>query len=355
MQLSVIIVNFNNDRVLRGCLQSLPPALEGLDVEVILSDNGSSDGSLQWTREKFPEIQILENGDNIGFAEANNRALAIAHGRYILLLNPDTIVRPESFRTMIELLDRETSAGAVGCKLVETNGDRQISARSYPTLTTYLYHFLGLEDRFPRSPRFGRFHMSYWEGDDARPVDWVCGASLMIRRELLDSVGGIDPYFFLTYDEVDWCHRIQDAGHEIWYTPDTEITHLVGQSDPQSNPNPDSKIKYMTVERNSRVHYFIRHHGRFYATLVEALHIASNAALLLKARVFGTNQSTETMLERRLFLKLYWRTAMRIPRAGLSALLRRFGRDANYAILSNPYLEGQEPMPAQVSPQSPSK
>ena len=103
MQLSIVIVNYNNDRVLRGCLQSLPSAREGLDSEVILSDNGSTDGSLEWVRENFPDIRILQNGMNLGFAEANDRAFPMARGQYILLLNPDTISHGDSFRPMIEL------------------------------------------------------------------------------------------------------------------------------------------------------------------------------------------------------------------------------------------------------------
>ncbi len=168
MQLSVVIVNYNNDRVLRGCLESLALALGGIDAEVIVSDNGSTDGSLPWIREKFPETRILENGSNLGFAEANNRAFPTAKGRYILLLNPDTIVQGDVFRPLMELFEAQPKAGAVGCKLLNADGSRQLSARSFPTLSTYCYGFLGLAHRFPESRRFGRAKMTYWQGDDTR-------------------------------------------------------------------------------------------------------------------------------------------------------------------------------------------
>ncbi|MBW2420450.1 MAG: glycosyltransferase family 2 protein [Deltaproteobacteria bacterium] len=182
----------------------------------------------------------------------------------------------------------------------------------------------------------------YWYRDGTRQVDWVAGSNLMIRREVLDATGGIDPYFFLTYDEVDWCHRIRDAGYEIWFTSECQLVHLDRQSEPQMNPRPEGRIKYMTVERNSRVHYFRRHHGIAYALLVEAEHIILCAALLAKARLFGTNRPPIDSMEHRLMLTLYWRTALRVPKACFYALLRRLGGKSRYTLFVNPYLEEQD-------------
>ena len=161
----------------------------------------------------------------------------------------------------------------------------------------------------------------------------------MVRREALEATGGIDAYFFLTYDEVDWCHRIRDAGYEVWYTPEGQIVHLDRQSEPQSNPKPEGRIKYLTVERNSRVRYFVKHRGVFYAARVEALHIVLNGALWLKARTVGTRQSATATMEQGLLLALYWRTATRIPKACYYGLLRRFGSARRYPVFVNPYLE----------------
>ena len=341
VDLSAIIVNYNNFRVLKECLPSLFRSLKGIDAEVIISDNGSTDGSLEWVRDNFPDIRILENGENLGFAEANNRVFAWTQGRYILLLNPDTVVLNGAFGPMMDLLEDNPRVGVVGCKLLNADGSRQISARKFPTLLTYWLRFSGLAHRYPKSRFCGQFNMSHWDGKDARPVDWVSGAALMIRREILTLVGGIDPYFFLTYDEVDWCHRIKNAGYEVWYIPDGEILHLDRQSEPQSNPKPEARIKYLTVERNSRVHYFVKHHGLFYALLVEVFHLAMSAALLTKARLLGTNQPSISIMEMRLLLQLYWHTMLRIPRACFDALTKcDSGRNGlTFKLFVNPYTD----------------
>jgi len=339
--LSIIIVNYNNFDVLKRCLPSLMPALEKIDTEILLSDNGSTDGSLDWVRQAFPDIRILANERNLGFAEANNRALAHVHGRYILLLNPDTILNRDSIRPMFTFLEHHPQTGAVGCTLTNPDGTRQISARSFPTLLTYFLHFSGLAWRYPHSRFFGRFNMTYWDGTTARPVDWVCGASLMFRSEIIKRIGGLDPYFFLTYDEVDFCRRIKDAGYEIWYTPDAHIVHLEGQSEPQSNLRPEARLKYLTVERNSRVRYFVKQHGILYATLVELLHLLMNATLWIKAKLLGTNQPPIRTMEKGLLLRLYWRTALRIPRACWKTLTRtncNTPKRQGSTVFVNPYL-----------------
>ncbi len=341
IDLSVVIVNYNNWRVLEACLPSLFENLKGVDAEVIVSDNGSVDGSLDWIRTEFPGIRVLENRANLGFAEANNRAFAIANGRYVLLLNPDTVVHEGAIERMIAFLADRPHVGAVGCKLLNGDGSRQVSARAFPSALTYAMHFSGLAYRFPDNRFCGKFHISFWDGETPRKVDWVCGAVILTRKEVLDRVGGLDPYFFLTYDEVDWCHRVKKKGYEVWYTPDAVITHLDRQSEPQSNPNPKARIKYMTVERNSRVRYFAKHRSVIYAALVETVHLILSAIVWIKANTLGSNQSRMAILERRLFMQLYWNTALRLPRAIWSALTRRLPgsrKQIPFPLFINPYL-----------------
>ncbi|MHC4947255.1 MAG: glycosyltransferase family 2 protein [Planctomycetota bacterium] len=343
MELSVVIVNYNNGRVLAGCLPSLREALAGLDAEVILSDNGSRDGSVDWVRTEFPEIRILENDANLGFAEANDRALPLVHGRHVLFLNPDTVVEPDAIRALLAFLDATPQATVVGGLLLNGDGSRQISTRAFPTLWTFFCRQTGLAFRRPTSPRFAGCDYGDWDGTTARRVDWVSGAALMIRREAMAVVGGFDPGFFLTYDEVDLCRRLHRRGHEIWYTPDSRIVHLDRQSEPQSNPSPEGRLKYMTVERNSRVRYFVRHHGRVYACLVEALHLLLAAVVLVKAPLLGSNQDRTGLMEKRLLWRLYWRTLRRVPRAALTRLRRLGpgGRNVEPArVFVNPYLAG---------------
>ncbi len=314
--------------------------MEGLRAEVIVSDNGSTDGSLEWIRSDFPRVRILENGANLGFAEANNRAFTIAQGRYILLLNPDTVTHGDAIRAMMGVFEDTPRAGVVGCRLLNADGTRQFSSRSFPSLLTYTAEISGLAHKYPRSRLFGKYNMTYWDGADARTVDWVSGAALMLRREVVDQVGGLDPYFFLTYDEVDLCRRVSAAGYEVWYTPAGEITHLDRQSEPQSNPNPEARIKYLTVERNSRVRYFVKHHGYLYAIAVELLHILLSMGFMLKVFVVGTKRSPVAVMEKRLLLRLYWQTLRRVPRVCWEALTRRNsdgqGR-ARTPLFVNPY------------------
>jgi N-acetylglucosaminyl-diphospho-decaprenol L-rhamnosyltransferase len=348
-ELSIVIVNYNNRRQLEECLPTLRPVLAQHDAEVLISDNGSRDGSLAWLRADYPEFRIIENNANLGFAEANNRAFAACRGAYILLLNPDTLLVHDAFRPMLDLLQRNPRIGAVGCKLTNADGSRQVSARSFPTLRSFALTFSGLEYRYPRHRICGHYQLTDWDGESARPVDWICGAALMIRREVLERVGGIDPYYFLTYDEVDWCRRIKDAGYEVWYTPAGRIIHSVGQSEPQSNASPEGRLKYLTVERNSRVHYFVKHHGVVYAALVELLHLAASAALLVKVRLLGTRRAAADVLEQRLLLRLYGRTLQRVPRAAGQALRRLWqpavpDAAAPYPVLVNPYLEPHRPV-----------
>ncbi len=341
IDISVVIVNYNNDGVLRGCLPALLSSLEGIDAEVLLSDNGSTDGSLPWVRSTYPSIQVIENKANLGFAEGNNRALPLTTGRYVLLLNPDTVVEPDSIAKMITFLDTKPQAGVVSCKLINGDGSRQISARRYPTLLTYFLSYTGLSLQYQDSPFFGQFNMTDWDGDSERQVDWACGAVLMVRRKTLEKVGGLDPYFFLTYDEVDWCRRIKKAGFEVWYTPCAVIQHLDRQSEPQANPKPEARIKYMTVERNSRTRYFLKHRGRVYMILVELLHIALAAGLLLKMNLLGTRRAPVYVMELKLLIIMNLRTLRRLPRVIGRMLIRLLGGSQKWAkmpLLINPYL-----------------
>jgi GT2 family glycosyltransferase len=334
--LSIIIVNYNNGSQLRSCLPTLLPHAAAHGAEVLLSDNGSRDGSVAWVQSTYPTVRVLENHANLGFAEANNRALAVARGAFFLLLNPDTVLDADPLGPLLHALRAEAGVGAVGCRLVAASGARQISARSFPTLTTFAAGFLGLDRRYPRSRVWGRYALGDWDGDSARDVDWVCGAALLVRREVVEHVGGLDPYYFLTYDEVDWCRRIRDAGYRVRYTPDATIVHLVGQSAPQSDASSAGRLRYMTVERNSRVHYFAKHHGPVYACLVELLHVVCAALLLTKARLVGSRRSPANLQELRLLLRLNGCTVRGLVAWAAGRLTgRRTGRGG---VFVNPYL-----------------
>lgn len=233
--LSVLIVSFNTRDLLRDALRSLlgecrEAARDELEVEVLVLDNASRDGSADMVAAEFPEVRLVRSPSNLGFAAANNRLFPMAGGRLVALLNPDARLRPGTLRRAIERMDAEPGVGAAGGRLVGSDGSPQPSARQFPSALNDLLTLSGLAARFPRSRFFGRFDRTWADATEPAEVDWVPGAFLVLRREVLAQVGHFDEDFFLYYEEVDLCRRIRAAGHSIWYWPDLVIEHVGGAS-----------------------------------------------------------------------------------------------------------------------------
>ncbi len=222
--LSIVIVNWNTREMLRDCLTRVREGLRGITAEVIVVDNASSDGSAGMVADAFPEVTLIRNAENRGFAAANNQAFDLARGRHILLLNSDTLVHGTVLADSVGYLDAHPKAGAMGCRVLNTDGSVQLTCKPYPSLLMLLYLTLGLASS--RWPGFvARAQMTDWQRDSARPVETVTGCYLMLRREILDSVGPLDEAFFFFGEETDWCRRMQGAGWELWFAPVGEITH----------------------------------------------------------------------------------------------------------------------------------
>jgi len=231
LDISVVIVSYNVRRFLEQALRSVFSALEGLEGEVWVVDNASSDGSVRMVREQFPQVKLIANRENLGFARANNQAIAKAKGRYILLLNPDTIVRNDTFKVMINFMDEHPEVGAAGCRVLNPDGSLQLACRrGFPTPAVAFYKIVGLSSLFPKSRRFGRYNMTYLDPDEVAEVDAVSGSFMMVRREVVEKVGALDPEFFMYGEDIDWCYRIQQAGWKVYYVPYTEIVHFKGES-----------------------------------------------------------------------------------------------------------------------------
>ena len=230
MKLSIVIICWNDWKVIENCLSSIFESTRRIEFEVIVSDNGSTDGSVERIRTQFPAVRMIENGSNLGFARGNNAGIREAIGDYVLILNPDTIVHPSSLDRWIEFADRHPEAGAFGCRTLYGDGRYQVSARPFPTVSRALVAALGL--RF--LGHFGRLFLSDqyvgWKGDGEREIDWQSGSCVLLRGSLLKQLGGFDEQFFYHYEEVDLCHRVWQAGYRIRFTPDVIITHLGGQS-----------------------------------------------------------------------------------------------------------------------------
>jgi GT2 family glycosyltransferase len=239
MLLSIIIVSWNTRALLDACLASvereLTGAMGGLDqAEVFVVDNASADQSAEMVAEKYPWVRLTANKDNRGFAAGNNQAFSISTGEYVLMLNPDTEVKPGALKTLIDFFADHPKAAVVAPQLLNTDGSIQRSCRQFPTFVGMLYELIGLSRMFPpSSPRglkFREYKMLDWNHDDEREVDQPEGACLMIKRSVLDQVGMLDEGFFMLFEEVDWCYRVKKAGYQIWFTPRAQVMHHYGQS-----------------------------------------------------------------------------------------------------------------------------
>lgn len=230
MQLTVVIVSWNTCALLAACLKSLREELQGISAEVFVVDNNSADGSAQMVRDEHPWVTLIANDSNRGFAAANNQVFTIAQGEKVLLLNPDTEIKPGAIRTLMDWLDRRPDIAVIAPQLLNTDGSIQRSCRQFPTFLAMFYELLGMSKLFPNDPRFGQYKMLDFDHKHAREVDQPEGACLMMRKSLLDEVGTLDEGYFMLFEEVDWCYRIKESGKHIWFTPDAQVTHHYGQS-----------------------------------------------------------------------------------------------------------------------------
>ena len=253
MKLSVVIVSYNVSHYLLQCLDSLQRALRGIDGEVIVVDNHSSDNSVALVHQAHPEVKVIENLHNLGFSKANNIALRQAKGEYALLLNPDTIVADNTIRDCIAFLDLHPDAGAAGVMMLNADGTvAPESRRGVPTPLTSFYKLSGLCRMFPRSPRFGRYYLGHLPWQTPQQIDIVSGAFCMLRRSVLDKVGLLDEDYFMYGEDIDLSYRILKQGATNWYLP-YPILHYKGESTQKSS------FRYVHVFYQAMLIFFRKH------------------------------------------------------------------------------------------------
>lgn len=228
MDVSIVVVSYNVRDLLKQCLRSVEGALPSRQVIVV--DNASADGSAGMVREQFPSACLIENAENRGFAAANNQGFAIAQGRYVLMLNPDTAVRGGALETLVRFMDQHPQAGACGGRLYYGDGAPQHSAFAFPTLAQIFLDFFPLNWRLTDSRLNGRYPREWYARGAPFQVGHPLGADLMVRREAAEQVGWLDEGFFIYCEEIDWCMRIRRAGWEVWCVPQAEIVHHEAQS-----------------------------------------------------------------------------------------------------------------------------
>jgi len=252
--LSIIIVNYNVKEFLLNLLDSIRKASKEISTEVIVVDNASDDGSYEVLREKYPDVKLIVNKENVGFGKANNQALQIANGKYILLLNPDTIVREDTFTKMIEFFQSHPEAGIAGCKVLNPDGTLQLACRrGFPGPWTSFTKVMGLSTLFPKSKLFARYNLTYLNENQTYEVDAVSGAFLMMSKKAYETIGGFDPQFFMYGEDLDLCYRAQKSGFKVYYVHSTEIIHYKGESTRRSSID-ETKVFY------DAMHLFVRKH-----------------------------------------------------------------------------------------------
>jgi GT2 family glycosyltransferase len=257
-KLSIVILCWNDEKVIHDAIHSIHETAKSTPFEVIVSDNGSADGCVASIRQAFPypNLHVVENRVNLGFARGNNAGIAAAQGEYILVLNPDTIMHEGALDKFVAFADQHPEGGAFGCRAVYPDGSYQVTAMVAPSVGRFWMLAIGLY-------RFARFSSllrgivySGWQGDTEREIDWQSGCCVMFRARLLKELGGFDPQFFYQNEEVDLCKRVRGAGYKVLFTPRAQITHIGGQSVKRARTRLDLET------HRSRYKYFYKHFGR---------------------------------------------------------------------------------------------
>lgn len=250
MDLSTIIVSWNVEEQLRQCLQSIyAQGRTPVKAEVLVIDNASIDNTVSMITKGFPQVKLITNKENQGFAAANNQGICLAQGRYVMLLNPDTEIVGNALFEMMAYLDQHPEVGLVGPQLLNSDGTVQSSRRRFPTLATAFVESTILQRYLSRSSILANFYVKDKPDDITQEVDWLVGACLLVRSEVIKQVGMLDERFFMYLEEVDWCYRIKKAGWKIVYLPAAQVIHHYGQSADQNVPRRhiyfnDSKCKF---------------------------------------------------------------------------------------------------------------
>lgn len=280
MNLSVIIVNYNVQHFLEQCLLSVRKASAALEVEVYVVDNNSVDGSVAMVHEKFPEVKLIVNRENTGFAVANNQAIEQSVGKYVLLLNPDTVVREDTFRKCLSFMEAQPEAGGLGVKMIDGSGKfLPESKRGFPSPFVAFCKTFGLSTLFPKSKTFNRYHLGYLSPDETHEVDVLAGAFMLLRRSALDKAGLLDEDFFMYGEDIDLSYRIVQAGFKNYYFADTAIIHYKGESTKKGSLN-YVRTFYNAMIIFARKHFSGRQARLYIAMIYGAIYLRAGLTLL---------------------------------------------------------------------------
>ena len=260
---SVIIVSYNTKEILANCLAALFGQDRCIDMEVFVVDNDSKDASADLVRNEFPEVRLIDNRVNVGFAAANNQAFALSRGEYIILLNPDAYVKPYSIANAVEFMEQTPECGICGGKIVSPGGKLEPSARRFPSALSKLLTLSGISGKHPLSPVLNRHEFGGFAHDRPMAVDWVPGTFTIIRRSMLDAIGFFDERYYLYYEETDLCLRAKKAGWKVYFIPSAEVMHLGGACSKTRKEMAfdDGAAQVLSFRLRSEWLYYRKNHG----------------------------------------------------------------------------------------------
>jgi len=293
--ISICIVNLNAADFLRQCLLNLPAALTGLDYEVIVVDNDSTDGSPEMIESDFPWVHLIRNPQNLGYTRPMNQALKAARGNYLVQLNPDTLPKPSAFTRLYDFMESHPEAGICTPKVLNRDGTlqyqcRRSAARPWDVVT----YFTGLWRLFPKSRTFSRYLMTYLPENEIAEVEAVSGSCMIIRREVIEQIGYLDETFFAYQEDADFCFRARAAGWKIFYVPTAEVIHYGGRGGSGSQPYRAIMEWHRSYYRYYRKHlakdYSLLINGFMYLAMLVKLGMSLTKALVSKEKVVGTKK-----------------------------------------------------------------
>ena len=255
MKLSIVIVNYNVKYFLEKCLESVLTAIQNIPTEIFVVDNQSSDGSLEYLQPKFPQVTFIANDENVGFSKANNQAIRLAKGEYILLLNPDTVIYENTLINTCDFMDKHPEAGGLGVKMLDGNGKfLPESKRGFPSPWNSFCKMSGLSTFFPNSKVFGQYHLRYLDENSVHEIDVLAGAFMLLRKTVLDKIGLLDETFFMYGEDIDLSYRIRLGGFINYYFPEP-IIHYKGESTKKD-------IKYVRIFYNAMRIFYDKHYAQ---------------------------------------------------------------------------------------------
>jgi len=283
VKVSVIIVTYNSAAEIIPCLSSIDENGGDIEREIIVVDNASMDGTAELVGERFPSVRVIRNDRNRGFGAAINQGARAADGRYLFLINPDSVLTNNGLPEAIIFMDAHQGVGAAGCKVVNPDGAIQLSCRSFPSYGTIFFSRYSIMSRlFPNNRFSRRFLLADLDHDEKRAVDWVSGAAMLLRKAALDEAGGFDEDYFLFIEDIDLCWRLRRKGWEVYYLPYPVVLHHIGKS--------SEKVKLRSIYHHHRsiFLFYRKHYRRPLANACLFLGLSVRAILLMvTASFFG--------------------------------------------------------------------